>query len=115
LERAACGFAKNGHRKNAMATKRHSVRIAVAVILAIIAVAVVACAFFPTTTVKIVAIDDGYDIRIRTSGRSPLPLTAEGPFAKWSELSRFTAKGPGEIVEREGVRHKKYSMGKDLT
>jgi hypothetical protein len=97
-----------------MATKRSSLRIAVVAILALVAVVILTCAFFQTTTVEIVPIDDGYDIRICTSGRSFLPLTAEGPFPEWSELSWFNAEGPGEAVEREGMKYKKYSIGKDL-
>jgi hypothetical protein len=96
-----------------MATKRSFIIIAAVAVLAIVGAVVLWRVSFRKTTVEIIAIDEGYNIRICASGRSIIPLTAEGPFPKWSELSWFTAEGPGQSVEREGIRYKKYSIGED--
>jgi hypothetical protein len=100
--------------KTTTPTKHSPARIGAVVIASLIALVVSWHAIYRTTKVCIDAIDDGYDVRIRTSGRSPLPLTPEGPFPKWSELTWLTADGPGEVVQRDGTVYKKYTLGKDL-
>jgi hypothetical protein len=68
-----------------------------------------------TDTVTVTAIDDGYDIRIHSSGRWLFPISPEGPFPKWTDATRFFAEGSGERVDRNGVIYKKYIVGMDLT
>jgi hypothetical protein len=67
-----------------------------------------------TDSVRVTAIDDGYDISISSEGRYMMPLTPEGPFPKWSRGARLFAEGSGESVEIDGLSYKKYSVGKDL-
>lgn len=67
-----------------------------------------------TDTVKVTAIDEGYEIRITSAGRLLLPLGPEGPFPKWSDQTRLLAEGNGEQIEINGLRDKRYSVGKDL-
>jgi hypothetical protein len=97
-----------------MAIRHLTVRSASLAVVACSLLIVLMCVCSSTTKVTIVAIDEGYDIHIRTFGRSPLPLTAEGPFPKWCELSRFTVVGPGTNSERDGVKYKKYSIRKGV-
>jgi hypothetical protein len=65
-------------------------------------------------TVSVTAIDDGYEIRITSVGRSMLPIGPEGPFKKWSQETRFLAQGSGEQAEIDGLTCKKYTLGRDL-
>ena len=66
------------------------------------------------TTVKVVAIDDGYEIRITSAGRSHLPLGPEGPFHEWHQETRWLAVGGGDREEIDGRTYKKYVLGKNL-
>ncbi len=67
-----------------------------------------------TDTVSVTAIDEGYEIRITSSGRSRLPLGPEGSFKEWSQETRFLAQGSGEQKKIDGLIYKKYTMGRDL-
>jgi hypothetical protein len=66
-------------------------------------------------TLEVLAIDDGYDIRITSSGRSVFPFV-DGPglFPEWSVQTRLQAQGDGEKVQIDGLPYKKYSVDKDL-
>ena len=93
---------------------KHPIVCIASMIAAALIVPFILCRLFQTTTVHITAVADVYDIRIRTSGRFPFPLTVEGPYPKWSELTWLMAEGVGETVELAGVTYKKYTLGKDL-
>jgi hypothetical protein len=97
-----------------MVMKYSPARIAVTVIAVLLAVTLFWLGVHRTSTVRITAIDDGYDIHIVTKGRSPWPLTVEGAFPEWCEFTWLTAEGSGETVQSDGVTYKKYAVGKDL-
>ena len=92
-------------------------RLVLAVVLGALPIAVVVALWTTKTrtdSVKIVAIDDGYEIEIRSAGRYLAPFTPEGPFPQWGQTTRFLAQGSGERDEIDGVIYKKYSLGKNL-
>jgi hypothetical protein len=67
-----------------------------------------------TTTVEVIAIDEGYEIRITSAGRSHLPLGPEGPFHEWHQETRWLALGSGDREEIGGRTYKMYTFGRNL-
>jgi hypothetical protein len=94
--------------------KRHPVLFSTLIVIVVLAIA---CKIYsgPTrTNVRVTAIDEGYEIRITTEGRHPIPISPEGPFPKWSRGLVLFVGGNGEPEEIGGVTFKKYTAGKDF-
>jgi hypothetical protein len=92
--------------------KRGAIFVSVTILL--VAAWAVSPPWTRTDSVRVTAIDDGYDIFIHSAGRWLVPVSPEGPFPKWGDGTRLFAEGRGERVEIDGVAYQEFTRGKNL-